>query len=109
MPIGDPQAAGPPRNGPDSLVHHARKAPRDCGSRPWSTTVLTVGARLVTDLLSNRAGPTMADRVVVRSAAAAGMARVDLLGNLHEMTVGTGTSVDAAMWVGIGPSIEHPH
>jgi hypothetical protein len=43
----------------------------------------------------------MADRVVVRSAAAAGMTCVGLLGNLDEMSVGTDTSVDAAMRAGM--------
>ena len=43
----------------------------------------------------------MADRIVVRSGAAAGMTCVGLLGNLDEMTVWTDTSVDGAMRAGM--------
>jgi hypothetical protein len=44
----------------------------------------------------------MADRVVVCAPAVAGIAGVDVLGSMGEMTDGTGTSVDAAMGAGIG-------
>lgn len=44
----------------------------------------------------------MADRVVRCAPAVAGIAGVDVLGSMDEMTDGTGTSVDAAMGAGIG-------